>query len=172
MPLPFILAASVLANLTEKFSDWDSMSKWLKELVAAQNSEYKGAPHAAKVYGAYSSERDENLIQVKYKWWYKEKENWMEETKTATILADAVPEIILSKIKAANGEEVDITVEMEKNCKLKSVKSLRGRSLWRTNESSICAAYAAGRKRVSRRWASRSRENVRKRKAVGRMSGR
>lgn len=42
----------------------------------------------------------------------------MEETGTATIPANAVREIILSQIKAANGEEVDITVEMEKELQI------------------------------------------------------
>lgn len=118
MPLPFILAASVLANLTEKFSDWDSMSKWLKDLVIAKNNEYKEAPHAAKVIGVCSNESDEQIVQVKYKWYYKEEGNWVEETETVTIPADGVPEIILSQIKAANGEEVDITVEVEKELQI------------------------------------------------------
>ena len=118
MPLPFILAASVLATLTEKFSDWDSMSKWLKDLVIAKNNEYKEAPHSAKVIGVCSNESDEQIIQVKYKWYYKEEGKWMEEAETATIPADAVPENILSKIKAANGEEVDITENMGKELQI------------------------------------------------------
>lgn len=117
MPLPFILAASVLATLTKKFSDWDSMSKCLKDLVVAKNNEYKEVPHAAKVFGVYSDNDDEKQIQVKYKFFYKE-EKWIEAAETATIPADAVPENILSKIKSANGEEVDITEDMEKELQI------------------------------------------------------
>lgn len=101
---------------------WEDTAQWLKENTSESEEKWNHlpevVPHGAKIMGAYLEEDGEKLVRISHKLYYKEKDQWMEATTSRRCYEIGIPEVILSKIKKSNGEEVDITEEVKKELQI------------------------------------------------------
>lgn len=98
--------------------NWEDISQWLKEYTSESEEKWNHlsdfVPHAAKITGAYLEEDGDHLVRIRHRLYYQENDQWLEEATTKSCHEKGIPDVILSKIKNANGEDVDITEEVKK----------------------------------------------------------
>ena len=101
---------------------WEDTAQWLKEYTSESEEKWNHLPefipHAAKIMGAYLEEDGEKLVRISHRLYYQEKGQWLEEATTRVCHEKGIPDEILGKIKNANGEDVDITEEVEKELQI------------------------------------------------------
>ena len=110
--LPAIIAGVVGLGAILVASFWDEILDWIRDFVRslarAWNSVRDYLPHAARIIGDSIVGA---MVAIMHKLYYKDGNQWYEETTTRKIDESEVPPDILAKIKKQ--ENADITEEME-----------------------------------------------------------
>lgn len=108
MPLPFlamiglgaVAAAAVVAC-------WDEIVDWLSEVVSAVKRFFVAAIHAT---AAFIQKVRSAVAKMMHRVYYKEDNQWIEETTTRTIDESELPPSIRRKLKT---QETEVTEELE-----------------------------------------------------------
>ncbi len=87
---------------------WNEIVKWLINLCEA----VKEIAHAAEVF---AQKVEEAVIKLKYMLYYKEGDNWIEETTARKISENEVPQRIKNAIRK---EETNVSNEIEEELRL------------------------------------------------------
>ena len=111
---PFIVPPNWRKFLTldaaDTLEDWVAFKFWLNFKAFAHVVSEKGkSPYAQAVFLQRS---DDSVAIINCKFYYKENEQWLEETFTKRVPENELP--TWAKTKLDSGEEVDITDELER----------------------------------------------------------
>ena len=118
LPLLALLAAAGVGSVATVFvlAYWDEIVNWLRNLINALadvwNEIKKYIPNEYLIIGQKILD---GLVQIVHKLYYKEGEDYVEQTTTRKISADKVPPHIL---KSLNQQEQNITQNMKEELKL------------------------------------------------------
>ena len=112
--LPVLLGLGVLIGGVLIVANWDDIVNWLHDFIPKLKAAWKQVrelvPHGSRIYGDLIIEGAGRLIKIAHKLYYKENEQWIEETTSRKLPESEVPPFIRNKgIK----KETDITEEME-----------------------------------------------------------
>lgn len=117
--IPLLVAAVGLLGGALLVSYWTDIVDWLEAFIPkvkriwSQVRSY--VPHEARMIGDMIIKHAETIVRIMHKMYYKEKDQWYEETTTREISEDEVPASILNKVRR---KEADITPEIERELSL------------------------------------------------------
>lgn len=118
--IPLLIGLGALIGGVLLVTHWSEVVDWLQDFLPKLKKiwdTYKSdLPHAAIMVGDMALEGGDLLTKIMHKLYYRDGEQWMEETTTRKISAEQVPEYIRKKLGMNN--ETDITEEIEENLKL------------------------------------------------------
>ncbi len=112
--IPVLIGLGLLIGGIAIVAYWSDIVDWLKDFLPKLKKiwdAYKtNLPHAAIIAGDLIFETGTQLARIMHKLYYREGEQWVEETTTRKVDASQVPERIRNRLSAM---ENDITSEME-----------------------------------------------------------
>ncbi len=113
--IPALVGLGLLIGGAILVAGWKAVVEWLDKFVKKLKEVWAQVkplvPAVAAVYGDTFVEGAELLCRVMHKLYYKEGEDWIEETTTCKVKESEVPESIRKKL--SQDEECDITKDME-----------------------------------------------------------
>lgn len=118
--IPVLVGLGVLIGGAILLTSWKSVVEWLQNFVTKLKKVWEEVrplvPSAAVMYGDLIVNGADVISRIMHKLYYKEGEDWIEETTTCKVSENEVPEAIRKKLSM--NEESDITTEMEKELQL------------------------------------------------------
>lgn len=117
--LPLLIGAGLLLGGILIVANWEAIVDWLNDFIPKLRKVWDSVkifvPHAAAVFGDVVLDGAERMARIMHKLYYKENNEWIEETTTRKVDESEVPEFIRNKIKQ---QEADITSEIEEHLSL------------------------------------------------------
>lgn len=112
--IPLLVGFGLLIGGVAIVAYWSEIVDWLKDFLPKLKNfwdTYKSnLPHAAIIAGDFVFEQGAKLARIMHKLYYRENDQWMEETTTRKIDASQLPARIRRNLSV---QERDITEDME-----------------------------------------------------------